>query len=260
MSYILLLSDALVITPVVDALPGDLLGLGVELAAAGGHLEALGRRGHGVAVVGEEGGALLLEDALLLLVLLLLQILDLGVDARDGVARGRGGHHLGGHGGRGHGRGVVLEEAVAAGDHVRGVRVGHDGVVLLVLARLGHHGLGGAVLEAVEVELHAVAHVGHAAHVEELVELVIAGSGHVLVLPVPRRGSHHDSVSRGVVCRAVESGMRCDEMGRTAGMSVWPCAEGVCREMESERRRRRRLTSQWRIDDSCVARGAGRRQ
>lgn len=103
---------------------------------------------------------------------------------------------VGGHWRRraGHGRG--------AGDHWVSV-VGHDCVLLLgavllllLLLLLGVHegllGVGGAVLEAGEVVLHGVWQVPHAGHVEELVEVVVRGGGHVLVGSIPRgRRGHH---------------------------------------------------------------------
>lgn len=219
-----MLGHTLVIAAIVGSALRHLLSLGVKLAAAGGHLEALGRGGHRVAVRPVEGGLLLVELALLLVKLLLLEVVNLGVNGGNGVG-GRRGQHVGGDGrvgdAGGHGGRVVLQQAVAAGDHARGVRVGHEGIagrggltrllmlmlmlmlilgvlvpVLVLVSGAGHHGLGagrGAVVEAVKVKLHG-ARVGDAAdagHVEELVELIVGPRGHVLVLAFPGGRTHH---------------------------------------------------------------------
>ncbi len=208
-----MLGDTLVIAAIVGGALGHLLGLGVELAAAGGHLDALGRGGHRVAVWPVKGSVLLMELALLLVKLLLLEVLNLGVNVGDGVG-GRGGQHVGGDGrvgdGGRHGGRVVLQQAVAAGDHGGRVRVGHEGIagrgrlarrllllLLMLVSGAGHHRLGaaggGAVVEAVKVKLHGgrVRDAADARHVEELIELVIGARGHVLVLAFPGGRTHH---------------------------------------------------------------------
>lgn len=47
-TYILLFGQSLVVAAVIGTALGHLLGLGVKLAVAGGHLEALRCRGHRV--------------------------------------------------------------------------------------------------------------------------------------------------------------------------------------------------------------------
>lgn len=81
-----------------------------------------------------------------------------------------------------HGGHLILGAHAAVRNDGGHVRVAH-GRVHLVTMVVGHH--GGAILgvEGLEVELHGIG-VGHA-DVEELLEVVIAGRGHVLVLPVP---------------------------------------------------------------------------
>lgn len=138
----------------------------------------------------EECGLLLLQLSLLLLELLLLEILDLGVDVGNGLAGRCLRHHVRGHGR--HGGRVVLKEAVASRNHVGGIRVTHDSIG--GLARLGHDGMRAVVLEVLEVKLHAVAHVGHAADVEKLLEVILRRCSHGLVLRVPRCGAHHGDV------------------------------------------------------------------
>jgi hypothetical protein len=172
----------------------DLFGLRVELVATGVHFQTLGRGRHRLAMVCKEGHALFMELALLLVNLLLLEILDLGVDIGDGVCLLRGlGHHVGLDGRLRYGSRVTLHHGIGSRYHIRVVRIGHDGVGGGV-ALLGDEGLRRAVLEAMKVELHAVANVGYAAHIEELVELVIGSGSHGLFVAVPGGGTHHDEV------------------------------------------------------------------
>ena len=197
-TYVLLLLHPLLmaVIPVVHLM------LAVEVAAPRRHLQALGRRGHGV-VVGEVGILLLQELALLLLELLLLEVLDLGVDVGDGVdallPRG-GGHELGGRGGRRHGGVVVVHHGVAWRHHGRWIiiRVARDhGIGLLALA--AHHVvvLGSLVVEAVDIIILHAFPVAHASrHVEELAKVIIGA--HLMVVPVPGSGSHHGGCRRSV--------------------------------------------------------------
>jgi hypothetical protein len=48
-----------------------------------------------------------------------------------------------------------------------------------------------AILKSVEVKLH-VAHIPHRTHVEELLEVIVRAGAHVMVLPIPGSGAHHD--------------------------------------------------------------------
>lgn len=77
----MLLAKLVVIVPIKAPMLGN-LGLGVELATARGHLDALGGRGHGSGLVPrlEVCDALVLELALLVAELLLLEVVDLCVD------------------------------------------------------------------------------------------------------------------------------------------------------------------------------------
>jgi hypothetical protein len=60
----------------------------IEVTTPGGHLQALRCRGDTVILLGGEEDSSLLKLALLLLKLLLLEILDLSVNAGDGVRGG----------------------------------------------------------------------------------------------------------------------------------------------------------------------------
>lgn len=187
---------------------------------------------------------LLLKLALLLVKLLLLEVLNLGINGRDAIRR-RGREHVrgnrrvadrGGHGGR-----VVLQQAVASGNHVGGdVAVGHHGIG--GLPRLRHHGLavrgvggmmrgmravGGRVLEALKVELHvAVGHVAHAAHVEKLIELVVGTSRHVLVLGVPGSGTHGGRVRVSGCSRCMCAGAYAYAYANACARVLWRGASG----------------------------------
>lgn len=85
---------------------------------------------------------------------------------------------------------MILQQAVTAGDDMRrGISIAHDGVgllpVLMLVMVLIHHRLRGTILKSVEVKLHAVAHISHAAHVKELVEFIFGCGSHMLVLTIP---------------------------------------------------------------------------
>lgn len=65
--------------------------------------------------------------------------------------------------------------------HIWTTSVIHDSVGRFSLAV--HHGLrSGAILKAVEVELHAI---GHARHVEEVMELIFGSRSHRVIMTVP---------------------------------------------------------------------------
>jgi hypothetical protein len=135
----------------------------------------------------KESVSLLLDLSLLLLELLLLQVLDLGVDTGDGVRgrRSRWDHLRGGRSVRRARRvdlsGLAMHHSGSLWHHGRSASIVHDGIRRIPLAI--HHRLClGAIWEAVEVELHAIANGGH---VEKMLEVIIGTGGHVMIMTIP---------------------------------------------------------------------------
>ena len=151
----------------------------IELIVSSLYLKALGSRRDHAALAHIVGSLLLLELALLLLEFLLLQVLDLGVNLRDGIAgRMRRREHRGGdarvRGGRAHGHLVVHRGVHLRQEHLA-IRARHGRVDRLALRRGAHHGLAVGILEILEIELQPVAEVSNAVHVEELLEVILRG-------------------------------------------------------------------------------------
>lgn len=47
-----------------------------------------------------------------------------------------------------------------------------------------------AIVEVLEIELHAVAHIVHAIHIQELLKVIVLACLHAMVLAVPSRVHH----------------------------------------------------------------------
>ena len=185
--------------------------LGIEMAGPGLQLEALRcRRDHSTLLLGHKGRLLLCQLALLVLQLLLLEELDLCVDVvHDCLVRGRRRHH-----GRrdclvgrraGHRRHLVVQRGARVGsrEDIRRVGAGHWCVRRLPMRGLLLHHMAAAaaaattttigIVEFLEFELEVVGHVGHAAHVEELLEVIFGAGLHGVA---PSNGIHDGVMSR----------------------------------------------------------------
>jgi hypothetical protein len=97
-----------------------------------------------------------------------------------------------------HGCRLVWHHASSMGHHgARGtVTICHDGVGRLTGA--AHHGLGRAILKAAEIEMHIVGHMADVGDVQELVELIVRGRGHMMVLAIPASSTHQGGDGPGV--------------------------------------------------------------